>query len=91
MRELDSCIIVTGPILKSIVIFGRDRYRRTFKDQIEHDSEEMIKRYTHLRPECIEKELDRVRNFVQIDPFDLPMQPCSNLSALFSTWRSSNW
>jgi integrase len=44
------------------------------KNQIGHGSEEMIKRYTHLRPEFIQNELDRVRNFVQIDPFDPPMQ-----------------
>ena len=44
------------------------------KNQIGHGSEEMIKRYTHLRPEFIQNELDRVRNFVQIDPFDPPLQ-----------------
>jgi len=34
----------------------------------------MIKRYAHLRPEFIQNELDRVRNFLQIDRFDPPMQ-----------------
>lgn len=43
------------------------------KNQIGHGSEEMIKRYTHLRPEFIQNELDRVRNFVLFDPFDPPM------------------
>jgi hypothetical protein len=40
------------------------------KNQIEHGSEEMIKHFTHLRREFIPYELDRVRNFAQIDPFD---------------------
>lgn len=44
------------------------------KNQIGHGSEEMIKRYTHLRPEFIQNELDRVPNLVQIDPFDPPLQ-----------------
>lgn len=44
--------------------------KEVIKDQIGHGSEEMIKRYTHLRPEFIQNELDRVQNFVQIDPFD---------------------
>lgn len=44
--------------------------KEVIKDQIGHGSDEMIKRYTHLRPEFIQNELDRVRNFVQIDPFD---------------------
>jgi integrase len=44
------------------------------KNQIGHGSEEMIKRYTHLRPEFVQNELDRVRNFVQIDPFDPKLQ-----------------
>jgi len=38
------------------------------KDQIGHGSEQMIKRYTHLRPDFIQNELDRVRNLAQIDP-----------------------
>jgi integrase len=48
--------------------------KEVIKNQIGHGSEEMIKRYTHLRPEFIQNELDRVRNFVQNDPFDPPMQ-----------------
>jgi hypothetical protein len=40
------------------------------KDQIGHGSAEMVRRYTHLRPEHIQNELERVRNFVLIDPFD---------------------
>jgi len=43
------------------------------KNQIGHGSEEMIKRYTHLRPEFIQNELGRVRNLAQIDPFDPPI------------------
>jgi len=44
------------------------------KNQIGHGSEEMTKRYTHLRPEFIRNELDRVRNSVPIDPFDPQLQ-----------------
>jgi len=43
------------------------------KNQMGHGSEEMIKRYTHLRPEFIQNELGRVRNLAQIDPFDPPI------------------
>ena len=47
---------------------------KVIKNRIGRGSEEMIKRYTHLRPEFIQNELDRVRNFVQIEPFDPRMR-----------------
>jgi integrase len=40
------------------------------KNQIGHGSDEMVKRYTHLRADFIESELDRVRTFLEIDPID---------------------
>jgi integrase len=44
------------------------------KNQIGHGSEDMIRRYTHLRPEFIQNELARVQNLVLFDPFDPAVQ-----------------
>lgn len=48
--------------------------KEVIKNQIGQGSEEMIKRYTHLRPEFIQNELDRVRKSRVIAPFDPQMQ-----------------
>ena len=44
------------------------------KNGIGDGSDEKVKRYAHVRADFIENELNRVPDFVQIDPFDPPLQ-----------------
>jgi len=48
--------------------------KEVIKNQIGHGSDEMVKRYTHLSEDFLQKELLRVPNLGLIDPFDPKLQ-----------------
>ena len=62
--------------LKEIATLIRSASQNHLKKWIGHGSEEMVNRYTHLRPDFMQAELERVPDFVpqnaEFDPFDPP-------------------